>query len=119
MTCVMDASAAAALFLPEEPSTKIETALIGLEADASLIVPWLWWYEVSNVLSVSIRRKRLSEADAMAAWNLLCALNPQTDDRKGSFLGLDLVKTAGSHGLSVYDAAYLELALRTGSAPPH
>ena len=56
-----------------------------------------------------------TEADSIRAWNLLCALEPVADVRTGPLHGLELVERAGRHGLSAYDAAYLELAMRTGA----
>jgi predicted nucleic acid-binding protein len=71
--------------------------------------PGLWWFEVRNILVVNEGRKRLTEADSAIFLRQLARL-PITLDRtpeKSKVLHL-----ARTHRLSVYDAAYLELAQR-------
>lgn len=111
----LDASAAASLVLPDERSDAVARVLEALPELARIVVPALWWYELANVLAVAVRCGRIKEADSIRAWNLLCALEPVSDARTGPLHGLELVELAGRHGLSAYDAAYLELAMRTGA----
>jgi len=116
MTYVLDACAAAALFLPEEASARVEGLVGSLGDDDSILVPHLWWYETANILAGAVRHRRLAEADAVAAWNLMAALSPETDSRAGSLFGVDIMELALSHSLSAYDASYLELAMRKRAA---
>ena len=52
MRWVVDCSFTAALFLPDESSTKVRFFFEKLKDDDTLWVPILWWYEITNVLVV-------------------------------------------------------------------
>lgn len=80
------------------------------------IVPSLFRLEVANMLRTAVRRGRCDDSfvdQAIAIFSrLLITIDPETDDHAwGTTFALSRVQ-----GLTVYDAAYLELALRTGSA---
>ena len=86
--------------------------LLRLESDEAL-VPQLWHSEVRNSLLVASRRGRLSPDAPTERLDALRDLPIRTDS------GLDLniaFVVAQKHGLSFYDAVYLELAKRH-SAP--
>lgn len=69
----------------------------------------LWWFEVRNTLVINERRKRLTEARTLAFLQRLNRLSigveHYTDEQQ-------ILALARRHVLSVYDAAYLELAQR-------
>ncbi len=78
-------------------------------------VPTIWPFEVGNSLLVGERRHRLSQADVVRFMAVLQGLPIVIDVEAG----LDMVfgpvsALAREHGLTVYDACYLELALRRG-----
>jgi predicted nucleic acid-binding protein len=86
--------------------------LAAIEAGATVEVPALWPLEVANALIVLVRRNKLREQDRQSALNWLRAL-PVKIDHDTASLGLTtLSELASTHTLSVYDAAYLELARR-------
>lgn len=74
-------------------------------------MPALWWFEVRNILIVNERRGRISEPDTAAFLLHLSRLAVRIDREpdEGTIL-----RHARRHRLSVYDAAYLELAQRQG-----
>jgi predicted nucleic acid-binding protein len=75
------------------------------------VVPGLWWFEVRNILIVNERRRRITESDTAAFLLSLSRLRIRVDrvpDENG------VLRLARAHRLSVYDAAYLELAHREG-----
>ena len=75
------------------------------------VVPGLWWFEVRNILIVNERRRRITESDTAAFLLSLSRLRIRVDrvpDENG------VLRLARAHRLSVYDAAYLELAQREG-----
>lgn len=75
-------------------------------------VPVLWMFEVANSLLVLKRRKRISLGECSLATRILSRLNPIIDD-EGPRLALHkITELAEGHGLSIYDATYLELAIR-------
>ena len=109
---VLDASVAIAWLLSEQDASKAEPALLRLESDEAL-VPQLWHLEVRNSLFVATRRGRHSLDAPTERLGALRELPVRTDS------GLDLrlaFVLAQKHGLSYYDAVYLELAKRH-SAP--
>jgi predicted nucleic acid-binding protein len=73
------------------------------------IVPALWWFEVRNGLIVNERRGRTSEQLTTGYLRELSqiatTIDAPPDDES-------LMALARKHRLTVYDAAYLELALR-------
>ena len=75
-------------------------------------VPSLWWFEVRNTLIVNERRGRLTESDTATSLRGLARLRVTVD---GLPNGADVLTLARRRGLTVYDAAYLELARREGA----
>jgi predicted nucleic acid-binding protein len=77
-----------------------------------LVVPTLWPFEVANSLLVLLRRKRILAEERERALGALVRL-PLVVDDDGPRLALGSIsELAAEHGLTVYDAAYLELAVR-------
>jgi predicted nucleic acid-binding protein len=62
------------------------------------------------------RRKRASQADITEALNLVAALPVIEDDQTARRVGSDATALARQYGLTIYDACYLELAMRRGAA---
>lgn len=77
----------------------------------SALVPVLWCYEVRNALVVAERRGRTSPDRTGLFLNGLSNLPIQIEPGPDLSALLDLAR---SHRLSVYDAAYLSLAIREG-----
>jgi predicted nucleic acid-binding protein len=77
--------------------------------DEEAVVPALWWFETKNVLIVNERRRRISEADSARALREWSLLDITIDLAPNEVTVLTLARR---HRLTVYDAAYLELALR-------
>jgi predicted nucleic acid-binding protein len=75
------------------------------------VVPHLWWWEVANVIVAAQRRKRASREEADEMFEELAALPIRSESCAHGF-GAEIA-LARRFQLSVYDAAYLELALRT------
>lgn len=108
---VLDCSFAAALALPDKSSTRVSTFFLEKEP-RELWVPALWWYELANVLTVAERRRTLARTDVERAISLYGSLPIQTDQTDGFDYVRMLCEITRVYGLSAYDAAYLELALR-------
>jgi predicted nucleic acid-binding protein len=79
---------------------------------ATLEVPSLWPLEVANALLVLVRRRKLTEGDRQAGLGWLRGLRLRLDHDMASLACSRLSELAAAHQLSVYDAAYLELAQR-------
>lgn len=89
-------------------------AVLEMVSKGEAVVPSLTPFEIANVLLVAERRERLNEADTNRCISLLDSL-PILVDQEPSNLALGRILSIGrQHGLSAYDAAYLELAMREG-----
>jgi predicted nucleic acid-binding protein len=113
---VLDSSFALAWGLPDETSPHAQQFLEHLSKEDTLWVPALWWYEISNALVVAQRRRRLTEADRFSLLDLYGELPLHTDTHLTSETVGRLQGLAHEHGLSAYDAAYLELAIRKSAS---
>ena len=79
---------------------------------ATLEVPALWPLEVANALTVLVRRRKLSDDERQIALGWLRVLPLRVDHEMSSLAFSRLSELASAYDLSVYDAAYLELAER-------
>jgi predicted nucleic acid-binding protein len=75
-------------------------------------VPGLWLIEVANSLLVIMRRKLINEAQRQAAIRLLCDIETRVDHESAGLAWTAISDLSIAHGLSAYDAVYLELAIR-------
>jgi predicted nucleic acid-binding protein len=78
----------------------------------SATVPALFHLEIANILVLGERRKRSTEAQASAFLSRLTGLPIRVDDQTVAHAWSDTIALARNHELSIYDAAYLELAVR-------
>lgn len=113
MSLVLDASVALAWVFGEEPGSELRRLFDGI-ADNGAVVPGLWWLEVANTLTVAVRRKRIDSGFRAAALRDLALLDIDTDEQTGPRTWSDVIVFADEYKLTVYDAAYLELAQRRG-----
>lgn len=110
MPFVLDASITACWAFQDEDHPHADLAFGRIRTDEA-IVPSLWWFEVRNILIVNERRKRIVEPDTAGFLRDLSRLAVRIDRLPDEANTLRLART---HRLSVYDAAYLELAQREG-----
>ena len=109
---VVDASMAFAWVQPNQASAEAEALLERIEAGVEAVVPSLWFLEVANGLLVAQRRKRVTAPERMLALVRLSALSLTVDEDAARDVFGRTSTLAEQFGLSVYDAAYLEVALR-------
>lgn len=110
MPCVVDASVLLAFLLPDE--TEPAESVIGMLVGGQAIAPPHCATEVANGLLVAHRRGRITAEEMAAALADIAALRIGADVRPHIGLPPGTVDLALSHRLTVYDAAYLELARR-------
>ncbi|MDR4308511.1 type II toxin-antitoxin system VapC family toxin [Chelatococcus sambhunathii] len=111
MPFVTDASITASWLLPDESDPRAVAAYDLLdEQDAA--APSLWWFEARNILVVNERRGRIDAGTVDQAVAVLARLPIRIDQEPDDKAVLRLARR---HRLTVYDAAYLELAVRLGS----
>lgn len=112
---VIDGSTAIGFLMQDEQAAAALKALAAMESGVQTFVPSHWWLEVANGLVMAERRKRVSQADVVEALNLVQALPVLTDDETARRSSSEIAALARQYGLTVYDAAYLELAMRQGA----
>ena len=108
MSFVLDASVAVSWAFPDEQAASAEKARKRLR-DEPAVTPEIWWYEVRNSMLVGERRGRITRASIDAFLKSLSAFAIEIDHAQNGAVLLDLARR---HRLTVYDAAYLELARR-------
>lgn len=77
-------------------------------------VPSIWPLEFANALLVGQRRGRLSESEAGRLRDFVLCLPIEVVRDHVPRVLKDLLALAREHGLSAYDASYLDLAMREG-----
>ena len=108
MPFVLDASIPGCWAFQEEQDRIAVAAFARIKSEEA-VVPALWWFEIRNILVVNERRKRITESDSGVFLRDLAGLRVRVDREPEETAVLKLART---HRLSVYDASYLELALR-------
>jgi predicted nucleic acid-binding protein len=114
VSLVVDCSVANAWCIDDEASPETD-ALLDRVRDEGAIAPALWRLELANVLLQAERRGRLSVRDVAARLAVLDALPIVTDEEAPARVRGEVLALARAERLTAYDAAYLELALRTGA----
>ena len=113
MPFVLDASVAVVWHLEDEDSEYSERMLVRLNTEGAL-TPSIWPMELANVLLVAERRGRLLREKVTAALNLSLSLPISVQSVTTEALFNSIIDLARNEGLSVYDATYLDLAMREG-----
>lgn len=111
MPFVVDASAALAWFFGDERTPATQALLLSLDKDFA-VTPAIWSAEMANAFLMAERRKRVSAEDIIQYLSDLAVLPLRAErtlapDDMAAVIGL-----AKRHLLSVYDACYLDIALR-------
>lgn len=109
---VVDASIGVAWVHPGQATLQTDALLDQLGQGLAVVVPALWPVEMANALRVLERRKKLTAQERAAALDALRCLAIEVDHEMASLAFTGLSQLATALDLSVYDAAYLELALR-------
>jgi len=110
---VIDSSAALSWCFEDEASPETD-ALFERVRDLGAVVPGLWHLEVANVLLQAEKRGRITGGDVTMRLDLIAALPITTDSETTARAWREILALARAQGLTTYDAAYLELAIRRG-----
>ena len=111
---VVDASVALAWCFPDEGSKEADRILAALNG-VPILVPAIWALEIANAILAGERRKRLKQPEIMRFVALLESLPIAEDHQTVGESVANVLPVARNYGLSAYDAAYLELAIRHNS----
>lgn len=106
---VIDASVASAWCFPDE-QTEYTNSVFSAISSSSVepVAPNLWAYEIRNSILMAFRRGRINRPDSE---QLLASLKG-LDIRLVEPAYDDLFALASAHALTIYDAAYLNIAIR-------
>ena len=111
MSLVLDSSATLAWIYSDETTDPIRR-LFDAVADDGAVVPALWRLEIANSLTVAVRRGRIDANFRRAVLSDLALLDVTADDHTDVHAWGETLSVADRFQLTVYDAAYLELAQR-------
>jgi predicted nucleic acid-binding protein len=111
MSLVVDASMAVSWLFTDERSEVSRRVLRRVLSDGGN-VPSLWRLEVANVLRKAVRRGRCTEVYATRSLARLALLGLAVDSETDARAWGETRRLALAHDLTMYDAAYLELAVR-------
>jgi predicted nucleic acid-binding protein len=109
---VLDASVAVGWAVEDEDAEATARAAMALAAGETALAPSLWPLEVTNALLVAARRGRLAPDQVHAFLRRLSALPISIEEVSLATAAGPLTSLARDHGLSTYEASYLELAAR-------
>lgn len=111
MSVVIDSSIAVAWCFADERTAAVD-AVLDQVTESGAVVPSLWRLEVANALQMSVRRKRVDEVFRDASLDDLSALAINIDDETDKHAWTTTLRLAKRYQLTLYDAAYVELAQR-------
>jgi predicted nucleic acid-binding protein len=111
---VLDCSATLPWVFASETTPATDSLLDALTAGGKAWVPALWHLELGNVLLGARRKNRIDQAGIEKFLSTLSVYDIQVDDETMTRAWSKTLALADSFSLTVYDAAYLELALRKG-----
>jgi len=111
VSLVLDSSATLAWIYSDETTDPIRR-LFDAVADDGAVAPALWRLEIANSLTVAVRRGRIDANFRRAVLSDLALLDITTDDHTDVHAWGETLSVADRFQLTVYDAAYLELAQR-------
>lgn len=115
MSLVLDSSATLAWIYSNEVTQPIRDVFEAV-AEGGAIVPTLWRLEVANSLTMALRRGRIDAEFRRAALADLAELDIVADVQTDAQAWDATLALADRYRLTVYDAAYVELAQRRGLA---
>lgn len=111
MSLVVDASMTMAWIFEDERNPVADQAW-SLVEERGAEVPSLWPLEVANALRTAVRRGRCDEGFVDRSLTGLGALPIAVDPQTAARAWNDIRELSRAEGLTIYDAAYLELAIR-------
>lgn len=112
MKFVLDCSVTMAWCFEDESNAYVEKVLTALQNGYEARVPIIWKLEVSNVLLLTERKKRINALIANNFKNALTTLPIRTDQPANDRIFDTIFELGRELQLTSYDACYLELALR-------
>ena len=111
---VLDSSAVLSWGFADEATSAGDALLREVQSGRRAWVPALWHLEVANAMLYAKKRGRIDQAGVEKFLATLQGLGIEVDDQTMALAWSKTLNQGENYDLSVYDAAYLELALRLG-----
>jgi predicted nucleic acid-binding protein len=96
----------------QDETTDYSDFILDYVRKESALVPSLWLSEITNVLLVAIRKKRIDWAGALAFLEAISKLPIRVGSISSRESFSDILQLAEKNNLTTYDATYLYLAIR-------
>jgi predicted nucleic acid-binding protein len=110
---VMDCSITMAWLFREEATPRTEQLLDCLSSETAVVPAW-WALEVTNVIAIAERKRRITTSRSQGFLHELSELGIEYDDLGAARAFSHVLTLCRSHQLTSYDALYLDLAMRRG-----
>jgi predicted nucleic acid-binding protein len=111
VSVIIDSSLTLSWYFPDEGSEATD-ALLRQVSQTGAVVPLHWHAEVANGFQTAIRRKRIDASYRNASLAELAYFDIESDPDTNAYMWDVTIQLADLYGLTIYDAAYLELAQR-------
>jgi predicted nucleic acid-binding protein len=98
----------------EDEQNRYSTAILERMDACEALVPAIWPLEFTNALLMAERRKRIAEADVTHFLAMLKNIPIHVEPESVAGTLYEILPLARIHGLTTYDASYLNLAMRSG-----
>lgn len=112
---VVDASIIGGVLLADEWTAQVPEVITAM-GNAEIKAPAHWLVETTNLFTVALRRGRIEAKDRDRLVEATLALKVEMEEPVTEARLIAIIGLADRARLTVYDAAYLELAERTGAA---
>jgi predicted nucleic acid-binding protein len=111
VSLVLDPSLALSWYFEDERTVEAD-AVLDRVVEEGAVVPSLWRLEIANGLQMALRRKRIDATFRDNALAELAAMAISVDGETDAHAWSAILRLSDQFRLTVYDAAYLELARR-------
>ncbi len=108
---VVDACMMGPLIIPDEAG-ELYDGLLPILSSGKTIVPGHWRLEVVNLGRMAVRKRRLSSDQLAQVMEVMAGFHLNIDAETNGQAWTRTLDLSSQHDLTVYDAAYLELAMR-------
>lgn len=108
---VVDSSVALTWLFPDEITPRTEELFHRITSQTFVVPDW-WFVELTNVMAVAEKKGRITAEHSSGFIADLSAFDIDIDTAASSRAFAHLLPLCRAHGLTSYDAIYLDLALR-------
>lgn len=108
---VVDSSVALAWCFADEATVETQNLLNRMAGETAAVPSW-WFVEITNVLALAEKKKRITPVQVAEYITLIEGFDLEVDDQAAGRAFDHLLSLCRAHGLTAYDAIYLDLALR-------